>query len=74
MNRELGKNRYICMVGGMPSGGVLMLALLSWLVSGRPFAVFAPSSDWACTASPSTASKLPADRVKPIGLASRWSW
>ena len=28
-------NRYICMVGGMPSGGVLMLALSMWLPSGQ---------------------------------------
>jgi hypothetical protein len=61
------------MVGGVPSGGVFMLALLSWFASGRPFAVLAPSSDWPWTASPSTASKLPAARVKPIGCAARWS-
>jgi hypothetical protein len=67
-------NRYICMVGGVPSGGVFMLALLTWLGSGRPSAVLAPSSAWPCTASPSTASKLPALRVKPIGPAFRWSW
>jgi hypothetical protein len=29
--------RYICIVGGKPSGGVDMLALLTWFASGRPF-------------------------------------
>src|SRR3981081_4478145 len=67
-------NRYICTRGAMPSGGVIMLALLTWLPSGRPPAVLAPSRALPCTASPSTASKLPAARVKPIGAFWRWSW
>jgi hypothetical protein len=66
-------NRYICMTGGVPSGGVFMLALSTWFASGSPLAVFAPSMDWPCTASSSTASKLPAVRVNPIGAACRWS-
>ena len=67
-------NRYICINGGIPSGGVDMLALSMWLASGSPFAVLAPSSALACTASPSTASKFPAARLNPIGGAARWSW
>ena len=67
-------NKYICMSGGMPSGGVLMFALSTWLPSGSPPSRFAPSMALACTASPSTASKLPAASVKPIGRLARWSW
>src|SRR4051794_10452315 len=51
-----------------------MLALLMWLLSGLPLSVLAPSVAWASTASWSTASKLLAARVKPIGAAARWSW
>ena len=36
-------NRYICMRGGMPSGGVFMLALSMWLPSGSPPSRLAPS-------------------------------
>ena len=69
------------MVGGVPSGGVLMLALSTWLLSGRPLSVEAPSIVWVWTASWALPvlvelafSKLPAASVNPIGLASRWSW
>ena len=51
-----------------------MLALSTWLLSGNPSAVFAPSRSLTCTGSPSRVSKLPAARVKPIGAACRWSW
>ena len=71
--------RYICIVGGSPSGGVPMFALLVWKSSGPPSsAVAAPSSVCVSTGSlppvPPT-SKLPHSSVKfaPSGLA-RWSW
>src|SRR3954447_363530 len=64
-------HRYICMVGGMPSGGVLMLALSMWLPSGRPALVLAPSSALSRTGSPPEKEKLPAPLVKPIGLLAR---
>ena len=80
-------NRYICVRGRKPSGGVLKLALSMWLPSGIPVStppmrcVFAPSSASASTGSPAspwpvelTSWKLPAASVKPIGAASRWSW
>ena len=44
-------NRYICMIGGVPSGGVDMLALSTWPPSGKPPTELAPSSGCACTAS-----------------------
>src|SRR4051812_7297751 len=57
-----------------------MFALSTWLPSGRPAAVLAPSSVWVSPASPARpapvlllASKLPAASVNPIGAASRWS-
>ena len=57
-----------------------MFALSTCAPSGRPWAVFAPSSVWACTASPPlplcvalTRWKFPAASVKPIGAALRWS-
>ena len=64
-------NRYICMVGGMPSGGVLMLALSMWLPSGKPLSVSAPSSVLSMTGSPPSAEKLPAALVKLIGGLAR---
>ena len=73
--------RYICIVGGEPSGGVFMLALSTWLPSGSPLSVEAPSMVLVWTASwplpcfdALECSKLPAASVNPIGLASRWSW
>src|SRR5690242_16678758 len=66
-------NRYICIVGAMPSGGVLMLALLMWFASGPPFgSVAAPSIEFSRTGSPPSASNEPAALVKLIGgLASQ---
>jgi len=66
--------RYICIVGAVPSGGVAMFALSTWLPSGKPLSVFAPSRSFTWTGSPSRVSKLPAARVNPIGAARRWSW
>src|SRR4029079_4046035 len=57
-------HRYICMVGEMTSGGVLMLALSMWLPSGRPALEFAPSSAFSSTWSLPAVSKLPAVLVK----------
>ena len=56
-------NRYICIVGDWPSGGVPMFALFLWLTSGPPSpSVSAPSSVCVSTGSsppvPPT-SKLP---------------
>ena len=52
-------NRYICMIGDCPSGGVNMFALFTWLTSGmcRPrnwpeTPVSAPSPACATTLSP----------------------
>ena len=70
--------RYICIVGGCPSGGVAKLALSTWFRSGTPFWASAPSSDSSCTGSPPlplplalTCWKLPAASVKPIGALAR---
>src|SRR5690349_9183211 len=68
-------NRYICMVGGVPSGGVFMFALLTWLPSGPPLAaVAAPSSAFSRTGSPPSASNEPAALVKLIGGLASQSW
>ena len=68
-------NRYICMVGGVPSGGVFMFALSRWFASGPPLAaVAAPSSAFRLTGSPPLAVKLPAAGVKPIGPFCSQSW
>jgi len=71
-------NRYICIVGGSPSGGVLMFALFEWLASGPPSpSVSAPSSVCVSTGSsppvPPT-SKLPDSSVKATSSPARWSW
>jgi hypothetical protein len=67
----LSRNRYICIVGGIPSGGVDMFALLRWSTSGPPGRP-APSSVWVSTAS--APSKLPEAASKPMAGFSRWSW
>ena len=64
-------NRYICILGGRPSGGVVMFALSMWLPSGIPLSVFAPSRVFSRTGSPPAAVKLPAAGVKPIGFLAR---
>ena len=56
-------NRYICIVGEWPSGGVPMFALLKWFSSGSPLPELAPSI--ACPSTLSAFSKLPAAAVKP---------
>ena len=60
----LWPNRYICISGEEPFGGVNMFALLRWLASGP---LEAPSSVW--TTSLSAPSKLLS--VKLIGAAAR---
>src|SRR4051812_14416135 len=68
-------NRYICMVGGVPSGGAFMFALLTWFASGPPAApVAAPSRAFSRTGSPPAASNEPAAGVKLIGGFASQSW
>src|SRR6478736_3523152 len=76
-------NRYICIVGDCPSGGVAMFALSMWLVSGEtmkgglPAAarfseVFAPSS--FCASTGSVAWNAPFAAVNEIGALPSQSW
>src|SRR5919202_4537580 len=58
--------RYICM-SGLPVGGTVMSALLTWAASGSPAAVFPPSSLLITI-------RCPAGSAKPIGAAAKWSW
>jgi hypothetical protein len=66
------RNRYICIRGDWPSGGVSMFALSTWFASGRPFTRFAPSS--VSTFSGSEPANAPSAAVKLMGGFSRWSW
>ena len=74
-NRLSLRNRYICIVGAVPSGGVVMFALSTCPRSGKPPpAVFAPSEAFPRTGSwPPVPpySKLPAASVNEIGAPAR---
>src|SRR6478735_1477469 len=77
-NGNVGRwNRYICIVGDWPSGGVPMLALSMWNVSGvvskkGSGPTFAPSSFWASTGS--LVSNAPFAAVNEIGACASQSW
>src|SRR5690348_4000823 len=62
-------NRYICIAGDCPSGGVHMFALFLCEELGLPLAVAAPSSISASRGS--APSKFPLAAVKPMGAAAR---
>jgi hypothetical protein len=73
-------NRYICIRGGIPSGGVAMLALSMWKTSGRPLAVLAVhvlAQDRVAAQALTAAVDLlevPGRLGEADRPAARWSW